>query len=156
MKQVLSTLILIFPLIMVPALAQDTSQDQPDPLHEAVLARGKVMTDMGKALRTLQLGLRQKDDIGSLLLAAEQVNMNAELITNVFQTEAYEPGSEALPAIWQNWEDFAQKAEAAREQTSALVDVIDMEDLHEANNLIRKVTADCAACHDIYRGKSDQ
>ncbi|MCB1517282.1 MAG: cytochrome c [Hyphomicrobiaceae bacterium] len=156
MKQALSTLLLIVPFFMAPALAQDAPQGQPDPSHEAVLARGKVMTDMGKALRTLQLGLRQKDDIGSLLLAAELVNMNAELITNVFQTEAYEPGSEALPAIWQNWEDFSNKAEAALEQTAALVDAIDMEDLREANSLLRKVTADCAACHDVYRGESDR
>lgn len=81
--------------------------------------------------------------------------MNAQLIGNVFQTEAHAEGSEALPAIWQNWDDFSQKAAAAAELSAMLAEAVDNEDLKAAGDLSRKLTAACAACHDVYRGKPD-
>jgi len=71
--------------------------------------------------------------------------------------DAYAPGSdkgaqtEALPAIWQNPEDFRLKLTDFQREAQALQAAADTADAAKVKDQLAKTTATCKACHDKYR-----
>lgn len=72
---------------------------------------------------------------------------NAAAIPAAFKAPATDPKSEALPAIWQNWDDFAAKA-ADMGRAVASVNVDSLESVQTGMRTIGKT---CGACHKLYR-----
>jgi cytochrome c556 len=71
----------------------------------------------------------------------------AVAIPDAFRENAMDPASEALPAIWKNWDDFAAKA-VAMEQAVASVDVSSLSGVQTG---MKSVGQTCGACHKMYR-----
>ncbi len=67
----------------------------------------------------------------------------------LFKAEETDPKSEALPAIWTDWEDFAAKAALLTAASAAL----DTSSLDTVRSGVGAVGQACQACHEGYRIK---
>ena len=78
-----------------------------------------------------------------------EVAAQSARIAPMFETRAEDPKSEALPAIWQRWDDFAELAHEAETTAEALAGTISTEaDLGPA---LGQIGDTCKACHSRYR-----
>lgn len=68
-------------------------------------------------------------------------------IATKFEANETDPKSEALPAVWENWDDFVSKAD---DLTFALegMDVTSLDSLRAG---LGNIGAACGACHKQYR-----
>ncbi len=95
---------------------------------------------------------------GHIPYDAEVVEKNANaiaallpMIPDLFRmdTSGADIPTEALDGIWDNWEDFAGKAEASAEKARALAAAAADEEAAKA--AFRAFGGSCSACHDDYR-----
>lgn len=68
-------------------------------------------------------------------------------IASKFEANESDPKSEALPLIWENWDDFVSKAD---DLTFAL-EGIDVTSLDSLRAGLGNIGAACGACHKQYR-----
>lgn len=118
------------------------AQDDVDARQQAmktVAASTKILGDMATDKAPFDAAQAEAARL-ALAEAAASVPM-------LFQTEATNPGSEAKPEIWQNWDDFAQKA-AALQQAATGADVSSLEATRAA---MGQIGPTCRACHSDYR-----
>ena len=78
--------------------------------------------------------------ITSLLTASES-------ITSKFEANETDPKSEALPAIWTNWDDFSEKAD----DLTFMLDAMDVSSLDSLRAGLGNIGGACGACHKQYR-----
>jgi cytochrome c556 len=64
-----------------------------------------------------------------------------------FEVRASDPKSEALPVIWENWEDFTARAGEMARAAKAL----DATTEATIRAGMGKLAASCAGCHKVYR-----
>lgn len=77
----------------------------------------------------------------------------APMLSEVFakDTRAYDVKTDALDGIWDNWDDFTSKADAAVEQAATLAAMANAgteEGIREAIGALGKT---CGSCHDDYK-----
>ena len=108
-----------------------------------------AMTEAGQASKTL--GQMAKGSIPFDAETAQAVRTQlisiAGDIPALFETPASDPVSEALPSIWEGFDDFTVKSEAMSAAAEAL-------DLSNADSLAAGMTAlgrSCGGCHRSYR-----
>jgi cytochrome c556 len=121
-----------------------------------VKQRMDAMSDIGKAMKTIAQMIRGQStfDSATAQKAAKDIGHNAAQIPELFPEGSIEGPSEATPAIWENWEEFA--AMAARMETAA-------NDLAAAAQTapdgvaiaaqFGKVGKTCNSCHGKFRVK---
>lgn len=73
----------------------------------------------------------------------------AGLIPAKFEAAETDPESEASPAIWESWDDFASHASALEEAALAL----DTTSLDTMKAGFGPIGASCGSCHQAYRVK---
>lgn len=116
----------------------------------AVKARMDGMGVLQQALRSL--GPMAKGQtafdaaIADALLAA--VAKEARAIPELFEARDLSGPTEALPAIWQDWEDFAARAEALAQAAERATGAADADGLRTG---LRAVGQACSGCHEPYR-----
>lgn len=117
--------------------------------NETVLARMDGMKTLSTQLKTLgSMAKGQTEfDASAAQAALARLADGAARIPDHFEEEVIVPESEALPAIWENWEDFTAKASALRQRSDAL-NVSRPGDLGPA---LRELGGACKACHADYR-----
>jgi len=76
------------------------------------------------------------------------IEASAKAVT-AFETNATDPKSEALPAIWENWDDFVAKSE----DLDFALEAWDVSSLGSLQAGMGNVGAACGACHKTYRIK---
>ncbi|SFQ75747.1 c-type cytochrome [Donghicola eburneus] len=116
-----------------------------------VMARMEVMKAIGdqvKVIGTMAKGERAFDaDAANAALA--ELAVHSAQIAPLFETPAQDPKSEALPIIWEQWDDFAALAMDTEQTASALAGTITTEvDLRPA---LGRIGGTCKACHSTYR-----
>jgi cytochrome c556 len=116
-----------------------------------VMARMAVMETIGdqmKILGTMAKG-QAPFDADAANAALIEVAAQSAQIAPMFETKADDPKSEALPIIWEQWEDFAKLASDAETTAEGLAGTISAEaDLGPAMVQIGEA---CKACHSKYR-----
>ncbi|QOL82807.1 c-type cytochrome [Pseudooceanicola spongiae] len=81
--------------------------------------------------------------------ALAKMSEEASYIPSLFETEAIDPKSEALPIIWDQFETFAARANDLEQVTGSLAgQVLTVGDLGPAMQQIGKA---CSACHTTFR-----
>ena len=113
-----------------------------------VKARMDGMGVQQTAMKTLGAMARGQADFDAETAAAAFVTV-AEAGRHVpaqFEVQDLSAPSEALPAIWENWDDFVAKSEA-------MVRAADVApaDLAELRAGLGAVGQTCSACHEVYR-----
>ena len=114
----------------------------------AVMARMNGMSEIGDATKVL--GQMAKGavafDASAAQGAARTIAEEAARIPALFEARADDPKSEALPAIWERFEDFSGLARDL--ERAAGVEIATPDALGPA---FQAIGAACKACHEDYR-----
>lgn len=103
----------------------------------------KIMGEMAKGERPFDAGTAQE--------AAANIALDASRIAELFETPQTDPHSEALPAIWEDFSDFAQQATALEAAARAAEAAATLPDLQ---NGMTGIARTCLDCHESYRQKN--
>ena len=111
------------------------------------------MSNLAKQMKVIGTMARGQADFDAeaVTTALEQMSEEASRIPALFETEATDPKSEALPAIWTNWDRFTARAAELETLTDGLAGTIRTSaDLGPA---VRQIGKACGACHGDFRAK---
>lgn len=142
---------IIFPmtavLIGIGSLAiAHTGVSNPDVLARMELMKQtqestKVLGAMAKGERTFDASLARA--------AAAEIARHANETPDLFRAQEMDAKSEALPAIWENFDDFIRKSKDLGAVALALSTSLETEaDLRAG---LGQIGAACKACHESYR-----
>lgn len=143
MTQLRKILIAGFVLAGTVAYAEVEATD-PD-----VIARQTLMKEMGGAAKALgdMAGGKTAFDAAAAEAAKATLISHAADVGAKFEKNPTDPGSEAKPEVWTNWEDFLAKAKGLGDAAAAL-DVASAESIGAG---MPAVGGACKACHSNYR-----
>ena len=79
----------------------------------------------------------------------------AQALANAFPAGSAGEGSRALPAIWENREDFMNKVSAIQTATAGLVTATRSGDADTIGEALQAVQGACGSCHNSYRGPAN-
>lgn len=115
-----------------------------------VLARMEAMKEIGDATKVLGRMAKGETefDAGAANAAAAAIAAKAARSLDLFEPRATDPKSEALPVIWERWDDFAARTEALAIAADQAAPLEDLDGLRAALGRIGKT---CKSCHEIYR-----
>ena len=83
--------------------------------------------------------------------AAAVIAAHSDEVPQLFRDPATDPKSEALPAIWTNFDDFTAKSDALTQAAMAA----DTSSLSGLRGSMRDIGRSCTACHRDYRMNKD-
>lgn len=114
-----------------------------------VIARQDLMKTIGKNVKTLgdMAGGKADFDAAAAAAAKDAIVAASAEIGAKFEMQAEDPGSEAKPEVWTNWEDFMKKAGALNAAATAL----DASSLDNVKAGMGAVGGACKDCHTTYR-----
>ena len=98
-------------LVLLASLPPYTVLAQEDP---NIQARGQLMKDLGKAVKSVAPMFKDRApyDADAVRGAATAIETRGgKELTALFPEGSLDAKSESLPAIWEDWEDFARLAE---------------------------------------------
>ena len=138
------------PLIMALAggMAASMALAHSGVQNPAVMARMQAMGDIGDATKVLGQMVKGEADFDSDIVQAalQTIVQQAQRVPALFEAAEDDPKSEALPAIWDRFDDFTALSQDMA--TAASVDVTSMDDLRGA---MAQIGGTCKACHTKYR-----
>jgi cytochrome c556 len=79
----------------------------------------------------------------------------AQALANAFPEGSGGEGSRALPAIWEDRDDFMDKVTAIQTATARLVTASRTGDAEQIGTAMQGVRATCGGCHNTYRGPAN-
>lgn len=126
--------------------------------ESALEARHGYMTMIGINMGTLAgmaKGEIEYDEAAASTAASNIEALTGYAVTDLFvegTAEGEMEGSEALPSIWENPDDFAQKYADLREAAAGAGEAV-RGGLENVGPVVQKLGATCKACHDDYRAK---
>ena len=139
-------------LVILLALGAATSAIAHEGVkNPAVMARMNGMTNIAaevKVLGDMAKGLAPFDQAAARAAAASIARHAAET-SKLFQPREDDPKSEALPVIWENFDDFTAKSLELETIALGLSTSIDSTD--DLRPALQQLGANCSACHEIYR-----
>ena len=115
-----------------------------------VRERMELMTEMGKRLLATSKRLRANKDLDLIGPDARAIQELAGKIASQFPLGSTQFPTAAKPVVWQQWDDFTEKAKKLQMEAERLSKI----SLSEANAFrtqFRAVGSACDACHEIYR-----
>lgn len=86
---------------------------------------------------------------------AEDLAALAGMISDGFIPDSAVEGSRALPAIWENWDDFVQRAQDLQAAAESVASMAAGGGLSAAQSAALDLGQNCGACHDSYRESSE-
>lgn len=104
-----------------------------------------------KSLKLLSAGRISQAE--QWLPQAQGLNNMAKMITSAYPDESDFGETDAKEAIWENKEDFNQKADALVKFSGKLVSLIEQGKKDQVAELLREVSQSCKDCHKKYREK---
>lgn len=106
-----------------------------------VAADVKVLGDMAKGQATF--------DQAAARAAAASIAQHAAEAPGLFKAREDDPKSEALPTVWERFDDFTAKSlELETIAIGLSTSITSADDLRPA---LQKLGANCTACHEVYR-----
>ena len=121
-----------------------------------VKQRMEAMSDMGDAMKAMASMVKGKQAFEPTVFiqSGETIMEHSEMMPKLFPAGSLEGKSEALPAIWQKWDDFVSLAYRTKTDAEELVQMSrDGEELRPLTKQFVKLASDCKACHKDYRKK---
>lgn len=144
LKVVLSSFIV---LVVTGSLVQAQQGNQPSAEEKEYTYRDSLFNVI--SFKSGQLGTaKAAGDVETFKNSAADIVALADMITEGFQIENnIVEGSLALPAIWEDFDDFTAKANVLRDAAQALVDSGDMEGFDPRGF----GGTNCGGCHRNYK-----
>lgn len=144
-------------LVLVPAsfaasivaMADTTPEDAKD-------YRASVMTVLRGHVGAASMHVRGLvDDNGFLSAHAEGLVNGAAELEHLFPAGSDVDDSAALPAIWEQPEEFRKAIDNAKKATAAFREAVSAGDKAAIGSAFREVGTACRGCHDRFRADSD-
>jgi len=119
------------------------SQYRHDMMEHAKYAAGNIV----------QLMKGEAQHEGHMEKLAAIVALSASMTKEAFakDTRGMEGHTEAKAAIWENWEDFAARADVFAADAAAFSEVAKSGDMAETGKAFGKAMGNCKSCHDKYK-----
>ncbi len=131
--------------LALPATAHDGAQG-------LVKARMEMMKSIGDATKTLGQMAKSGDmDRTQAMTAIAILTEKARMTPVMFETRDLTKPTEALPGIWDNFEDFTRQSMALETAATALSD--QLSDISAFRAGFARVGKSCQSCHEAYRLK---
>ncbi len=138
-------------ILAAAALAFAATASLADPADD----REALMKSFGGALGQLApMAKGEKPfDAAAVNAALEQLNANAmKFDAAALFPEGSAEGTEALPAIWENWDDFTAKVEKFKADVAGVA-ANPPADQAALGAALGTIGGNCGACHQTYRMK---
>ncbi|MCK8464570.1 cytochrome c [Aliiroseovarius sp. S1339] len=121
-----------------------------DAKNPVVIERMKTMKAIGDGMKTLSEMSKGEAPFDAAIADASVAIMAEKgvLIPAKFEANETDPATEALPAIWENFEDFVKKSEDMVMIASSMGPIGDEAALGAA---LGQIGGTCKACHRDYR-----
>ena len=119
--------------------------------NEIVKARMASMKVIAANMKSLSKVSRGRDpfDVDEVRNMLAEIESNAAQAPILFEVNAADPTSEAASEIWENFQDFADKAFALELTAKSLISTVEsVDDLAVAVQSLGKT---CKSCHSKYR-----
>jgi cytochrome c556 len=119
-----------------------------------VMERMEMMKNISTHMKTVALIVRgdQDFDSGKAVTAAQAIAAHADELPGKFPAGSLDHPSEALPAIWENWDQFVGLAQQLQANAMALSEAA--ETAESADMLQDEFAAlgqTCSSCHQNFR-----
>lgn len=118
----------------------------------------EVMSDKSKSVGAMFKG-KTEFDIDKLADAAEAFALHGAQMTELFpDTEESRTGSktEALPRVWEDWEEFSDRAVNFVELSERLKSTVSStDDVRQLKKAFYNVARECSGCHKRFRKPRD-
>jgi cytochrome c556 len=113
------------------------------------VARSKLMQNIRSEFSVLARMSREKIEFDKSLAESVRLNLRKLVASTavIFADDDLPINSEALPAIWQNWDDFVSKSE----DLEFVLEGVDTSTLIDLRGSLGNVGAACGSCHQKYR-----
>ena len=111
--------------------------------------RSKLMQNIRLEFSVLARMSREKIEFDKSLAESARINLLklAASTPTIFEDDDLPINSEALPAIWENWDDFISKSE----DLEFVLEGVDTSTLIGLRGSLGNVSAACGSCHQKYR-----
>lgn len=133
----------VYMFAIVISFVAVADEDQVEYRQEVMSAIGGTMGAIGKILKQ---EVNRPDDIAPLAAALAELATTAQ---NVFPEGS--EGGDALPEIWEESEDFAERLTALKEATSTFRETAKSGDMAQIGSAVREVGQSCRGCHMRFR-----
>lgn len=137
-------------VLVVGAAAAATVSEDP------IASRQNIMKNVGAAMQAAGNMARGDTEFEPRAAALAMRTINSSIIgfVELLPDGTHAGDTRALPAIWENMDDFLAKAESLRVATQAAIDA-EPADLETFRPLFAEVGQNCQACHEDYRRPED-
>ena len=117
--------------------------------NSGYVERSKLMQNIRLEFSVLARMSREKIEFDENLATSARLNLLrfAASTPAIFEDDDLPINSEALPAIWENWDDFLSKSE----DLEFALEGIDTSTLIDLRGSLGNVGAACGSCHQKYR-----
>ncbi len=123
---------------------------------EVVKQRMDAMSGMADAMKSMASVVKGKKafDPAVFIDNGEVIVFHSDTLMALFPEQSIQGESEALPAIWQNWDDFVTINERTKNNAQELVNLAQQGlALRPLTKQFVKLSSGCKACHKDYRKK---
>jgi cytochrome c556 len=139
--------------VVVFALAISTATGTGhDHATGVVKERMDMMEAIAKSMKAISERIKSKSDLSGIKADAEAIAGHAPHIIHLFPKGSMQKPTEARAAIWQNWLDFENKAQALETESGKLAK-LNTDDFAALTAQVQAVSQTCSACHTKYRAK---
>ena len=123
-----------------------------------VKERMDMMDQLGKSMKRLKTLVRQKTDFNADEVAeiAAYMENTSKHIPSGFPEGSIEGPSEALPAIWENWNKFTDYTVQLAESSEKLGEIAAQGDQRAVLKQFIVVGKSCSGCHTDFRINKDE
>ena len=117
--------------------------------NSGYVERSKLMQNIRLEFSVLARMSREKIEFDESLATSARLNLLrfAASTPAIFEDDDLSINSEALPAIWENWDDFVSKSE----DLEFALEGVDTSTLIDLRTSLGNVGAACGSCHQKYR-----
>jgi cytochrome c556 len=129
----------------------DTPQGQAFQFRQSIMrvAASKLGTIGGMARQEIPL------DEAVFVKATADLAVVAGMIEEGFEVEGVPTNSRSLPAIWENFDDFQQKAQDSATAMQGLAQAAADGGFSAAQGLVQGASGTCGGCHRMYRARAE-
>ena len=127
-----------------------------EPIAEDLIGyRKAVMSSIGGHIGAISAMLRRKVDYDHMQTQAQAMDLSISLIGDVFPAASAEAETEALPAIWEQPEEFAAAVTATQEASGEFLKAVSGGDAGDIGKAFGALAQTCKGCHDNFRQAKD-
>jgi cytochrome c556 len=123
-----------------------------------VMERMEMMDDIGKDMKKIKAIIQSKDNIDSTEISnrADSIIEKANMVQMMFPPNSLQEPTEALPNIWDDWDQFSELADRLGDEAKKLQAVAEGKNRREIMGQFAKVGKTCRSCHTDFRLKKEE